>query len=76
MTDRLFRSMTPDRDSRKSKLVIKTPTYNYDTGLWDGKMRLEIERPTEDSVACPRCGTSYFAGDWPFCNGKPEDHKR
>lgn len=25
---------------------------------------------------CERCGSTYYAGDWPFCKGDPRDHWR
>lgn len=25
---------------------------------------------------CDRCGTEYYEGDWPWCKGDPEGHRR
>jgi len=27
-------------------------------------------------VKCDTCGTEYYEGDWPYCKGDPEKHKR
>jgi hypothetical protein len=36
----------------------------------------ESRRPDLPPVTCEKCQGNVFAGDWPFCNGKPEDHRR
>ena len=27
-----------------------------------------------DRARCPRCGRILKPGDWPWCQGKPDDH--
>jgi hypothetical protein len=66
MTARLFRSMTPDMDSRKP---YHTGPLEFENG----------ETPAEHPPMyhqCDRCGALYYAGDWPFCDGTPESHRR
>lgn len=65
-----------------------TPTVPRPTGMsvmpqalimTKGQEALDLIRKWEeegDPVECPLCGKELEVGDWPFCDGNPEDHSK